>query len=521
MFGIFKKPTAVKEKKEGFFASEAIRRERKLKELPHFEHVKADLTITESGLPVVVPETGMDSADAVSFKPGFQNIDNISEAQVQWYISQGFIGYQMCAILMQNWLIDKACSMPGDDAVRNGYEITVNDGTKLDTKVIDAIRDGDTKFKVKKHLREYVRFGRGFGIRVCLFMVESADPDYYKKPFNIDGIAPGSYKGISQIDPYWMVPLLTFDNTTDPAAPRFYEPNFWQIGTKTYHYTHLSIFTTGAVADVLKPAYNYGGVSIPQRIFERVYAAERTANEAPMLAQTKRLTVVNADVSLAIANPVEFAKKMEVWTEYRDNYGVKIAGTDEAITQHDTALGDLDNVIMTQYQLVASIAEVPGTKLLGTQPKGFNSTGEFEESSYHEKLESLQENDMTPLLVRHHQLLIKSEIAPKFNLPLFTVTAKWNPLDAMTATEKANLNLLKAEADATYVELGAIDGQDVRTRVINDPASGYNGLAPAVPKLPPAATAAPAGAPAAGPDGLKPPPLPRPHVALPAASAGA
>ena len=30
---------------------------------------------------------------------------------------------------------------------------------------------------------------------------------------------------------------------------------------------------------------------------------------------------------------------------------------------------------MTQYQLAASVANVPATKLLGTQPKGFNATG--------------------------------------------------------------------------------------------------------------------------------------------------
>jgi hypothetical protein len=33
--------------------------------------------------------------------------------------------------------------------------------------------------------------------------------DYYEKPFNPDGITEGSYKGISQVDPYWMMPMLT------------------------------------------------------------------------------------------------------------------------------------------------------------------------------------------------------------------------------------------------------------------------------------------------------------------------
>ena len=60
------------------------------------------------------------------------------------------------------------------------------------------------------------------------------------------------------------------------------------------------------------------------------------------------------------------------WAGLRDNYGVKVIDKDaEDLTQFDTGLADLDVTIMTQYQLVAAIAGVPATKLLGTTPKGF------------------------------------------------------------------------------------------------------------------------------------------------------
>jgi len=37
--------------------------------------------------------------------------------------------------------------------------------------------------------------------------------------------------------------------------------------------------------------YMYGGIPVSQRIMERVYAAERTANEGPLLAMSKRTNV--------------------------------------------------------------------------------------------------------------------------------------------------------------------------------------------------------------------------------------
>lgn len=425
-------------------------------------------------------DTGMDASYALQddIKPISTYTDDvIPEGQLRWYASQGFIGYQVSALLMQHWFIDKACTMPAKDAVRNGYEITVNDGTQVDPKILDYIRKADKRYKLKKHLVEFIRYGKCFGIRVAMFVVNSSDPDYYKKPFNIDGIEPGSYKGISQIDPYWMVPELTSQNVQDPASQRFYEPTFWRVNGRVIHYTHLCIFTTGAVPDVMKPSYYYGGVSIPQKVFERVYAAERTSNEAPMLAMTKRLTTFKTELEKGEFNSAAFAHKMQLWTEIQNNFGIKIHGGDEDVKQFDTTLSDMDNLIMTQWQLACSIVNVPGTKMLGTQPKGFNSTGDYEETSYHEELESLQENDMSPLIEKHHQLLIKSEVCPKFGVKPFETTTVWKPLDAMTAVEQAQLNLIKAQTDEVYVALGAIDGADVKARIIADPESGYNGVA--------------------------------------------
>lgn len=407
------------------------------------------------------------------------------ETQFFWYASQGFIGFQTAAILAQNWLIDKACTMPGRDAVRHGYEITVNDGTAIDPKILDEIRRMDKKFKIKKQCTEFVRKGRIFGIRIAMFDIDNKDPLYYEKPFNPDGITPGSYRGITQLDPYWITPELSGNAASNPAAPDFYEPTWWRINGKRVHRTHLIIMRNGdELTDILKPSYIYGGIPVPQKLAERVYAAERTANEAPMLALSKRTTVLHADLSQAVTNLQSFLEKIELWTRLRDNFGVKIAGTEETVEQFDTSLTDLDAVIMTQFQLVAAAAEVPATKLLGTSPKGFNATGEYEEASYHEFLESLQEHDLTPLVDRHHLLLIRSYIAPKFSIAPFATEINWKPVDSPTAKEQADINLTKGQTDNALVQAGAIDGTDVRNRIIADKDSGYNGIPDVVPDGP-------------------------------------
>jgi hypothetical protein len=134
---------------------------------------------------------------------------------------------------------------------------------------------------------------------------------------------------------------------------------------------------------------------------------------------------------------------------------------------------------MTQYQIVAAASNVPATKLLGTTPKGFNSSGDYEESSYHEELESIQTHDLNPLTLRHHQLVVRSFIKPKFGINP-DIRVHWNPLDSPTASEEADINLKKAQTGQALIDAGAIDGVDERDRLIADVKSGYTGIAPAV-----------------------------------------
>ena len=402
----------------------------------------------------------------------------LPEAQAMWYGSQGFIGYQLCALIAQHWLVKKACLIPARDAVRKGYKFTVNDGTEVAPEVMDAIKRANKRFRLNRSLIEFVNMGRVFGVRIALSVVESSDPDYYVKPFNPDGVTPGSYKGVTQVDPYWCVPELSSRAASDPAALDFYEPTYWVINGRRIHKSHLVVMRGPDVADILKPAYLYGGLSVPQMIYERVYAAERTANEAPQLALTKRAMIFYTDTAKALANQAQFESRLGIWAHFRDNFGVKVADKEaDLIEQKDTSLADLDAVIMTQYQIVAAAANIPATKLLGTTPKGFNSSGDYETDSYHEELESIQTGDLEPLIDRHMVCLIRSEIAPRFGIKPFGVEVVFEPLATMTAAELAALNKTKAETDKILaVDIGAIDGQEVRARVAADEMSEHNGL---------------------------------------------
>ncbi|MDM3803437.1 DUF1073 domain-containing protein, partial [Proteus mirabilis] len=76
--------------------------------------------------------------------------------------------------------------------------------------------------------------------------------------------------------------------------------------------------------------------------------SERTANDAPQLAMTKRLlTIGMADVEGL--DELTIRQNILEFIEMRDNYGVQTVCKEDVVQQFDTSLADLDATIMTQY----------------------------------------------------------------------------------------------------------------------------------------------------------------------------
>lgn len=414
-----------------------------------------------------------------TLKSGFQNIGyGIKEEQLNFFLSNGFIGWQNCSFLSQNWIINRSCLIPGRDAVRKGYEIKLED-SKDPEKIIKKLKKTDKIYKLNRRLISWIRNGRIFGVGIAIFIVESSDPDYYLKPFNIDGIKKNSYRGVSIVDPNWAVPELDFSGLYDPASIDFYEPEYWVISGRRYHKSHLSIFRHAETTDILKPVYYFGGPSVPQQIAERVYCAERTANEALLLAMTKRSIIYYTDLSTALANENTFLDKMELFNQLQNNFATRIVDNqDDKIEHYDTSLAELDQVIRTQYELVAAAAGIPVTRLMGTSAKGMNATGEGDESNYHETLETIQAEFLTELVERHYQLVIKS----KLNTQLIDFEINWLPLDALTEKELAEINFIKSQTDKNLIESGQLSPEETRARLSQDRRSGYHGLPEQLPE---------------------------------------
>ena len=393
------------------------------------------------------------------------------------FLNQTFIGWQACALLKQNPFIDRACTIPAKDAIAPDYKLSyVNpDDQKADdedksTDMLAEIKDRSYReFKINELCVKHTINKKTYGYSLVVPVVDSVDME---KPYNIDGVKKGSYKGMTVVEPYWITTELDAEAAGNPESLHFYEPTWYKMANgKRFHRSWVIKAINSQVSDVLKPTYYFGGVPLTQQIYERVYAAEKVANEAPLLALTKRLLIVDANVANMVANPEEAEEVMNALTYLRDNFGVYAKNPNDQVSQIDTSLADFDALIMTQYQLVASIAGMPATKLLKTTPKGFNSTGEYEQKDYNESLLEIQENDFIPVILRHNELFTKSEYGRVIPLDV-----KFNPIDTPTEKEVAEINTIKSQTAANHINAGITTAQEERDILRNEDGSAYSGI---------------------------------------------
>lgn len=427
-----------------------------------------------------------DNKGALSVSP--MRGDIINDTVWAHFGNDAYIGWSACAILAQNPLIHLACHIPAEDAIASGYKLAfadheaadVSGDGKPDNDLLTAIVKATERLGINDTCVKLTYNKRVFGSGIAFPIIEEKDGKPYdmSKPFNPDGLKGKKYRGFKVVDPYWLTPQFEQDATMNPLSPRFMQPTWYKLpGGRTIHYSWFVKTDNAEVADILKPTYYYGGMPLTQMIYKRVWCAEKTANEAPLLAQSKRMLVVDANVQQIIKNKSYVYKLMQVITKCRNNWGVFFKSPTSNIQQIDTSLTDLEECIFSQYQLVASIAQMPATKLLQTTPKGFNSTGEYEFKIYAQLLETIQARDFGPLIERHVEILTATEGRHR------VMTVTFNPIDAPSEKDRAEIESTKSNTRANYVQNGILTPEEVRMVMRNDEDGEFTGIQAESPEL--------------------------------------
>lgn len=391
------------------------------------------------------------------------------------FFGTGFIGYPRLAELAQISEYRSVSETTANEMTRQWIEIK-SVGEEDNSETIKQIEECYERLNVRDVFRKAIETDGLFGRGQILVQIKDHDGKLANPLLLTEKtIAKGSLKALVNIEPMWTTPAPY--NAIDPTLPDFYKPKAWYVMAQEIHASRLFTLISRPVPDMLKPAYNFGGVSMTQLMMPYVERWLRTVDSVSDLLHSFSLSGIKTDMSAILSGSddgdTNIMLRAELYNRLRDNRGLMLLSKDEEeFFQFNTPLSGLDALLAQSQEQMAAPSHTPLVKLLGITPSGLNASTEGEIAVYYDHIRAMQENLLRDPLDKLLKL-VQLHLFGKVN---DNITFDFVPLQQMSETDLSTIRKSDTDRDVAYIQAGVVSAEEVRGRLASEPDSGYNGI---------------------------------------------
>mgnify|MGYP000923810688 CR=1 FL=1 len=388
------------------------------------------------------------------------------------YNGQGFPGYSYLSQLATRAEYRAFAAAMSTELTRKGIEFTSKQDD--DDERIAQIEKEFDRLKVMQVLSCAAQHDCYFGAAHLYLDIKDAD---ITTPLVIDKrtIPQGSLKGIKTVEPIWTTPSAY--NSNDPTRPDFFKPTEWFMLGKRIHASRLLTVTTRELPDILKPAFNFGGMSLSQLAEPYVDNWLRTRQSVSDLINNFSITVLATSMEQVLQDDEEaglnLINRATLFTKLKSNKGLMLLDKErEELGQVNTPLSGLHELQAQSQEHMCSVSRIPTIILTGISPSGLNASSEGEIRVFYDWIAAQQEaywRNPLEIILAVVQLSLFGEIDPD-------ISFRFVPLYQMSEAEEADIRLKDSQTATAYVSVGSIDPSEVREKLARDDNSGYSGL---------------------------------------------
>lgn len=420
---------------------------------------------TYQPLPGVIPKDKEKATFAMDATP-YEAI-NLMYAGAEY---SGFRGYPALAAMSQQVEYSNMHNVFADEMTRNWIEVKSRKEGDHDP-AIDEMERVLEKYDVKRLMHEAVRQDSMFGV-AHIYIDTGAKGDELSKPLFLDSrkIPKGSLKGLRVVDPNWVYPALY--NTRWPLQEGFYKPQSWFVMGDVVHESRFMDIVSRPVPDILKPSYNFGGLSLTQLMEDYVNDWRDAKKNVIKLLRTLRMRGLKTDMDARLQNPGQFDKRIKLHSMVESNFGMWVIDKEEELFHFQTSLGELSNLLSNYQDQLCMPARITNLKLLGNAPAGLNASGDSELATWHETVSGYQDGEMRKPLENIFKIIQLSEFGA-INDDLYF---EFKPLDEISEKERAEINEIKMRTALLPADSQVVSTEEARDAVKAVEGAGYEGL---------------------------------------------
>lgn len=353
------------------------------------------------------------------------------------------------------------------------FTSTQDDEANDNSDKIKLIEKEFTRLNVRKIIQKCAENDCYFGRAQIYIEIAGADR---MTPLILDPrtIKKGSLERIASIEPIWTTPSAY--NALNPAAPDFYKPSAWFMIGQEVHASRLLTIITRPLPDILKPAYNFAGMSLSQMAEPYVDNWLRTRQSVADLINNFSITVLATAMDQVLQgndDGADIFARADLFTATRSNKGLMLLDKErEELVQVNVPLGGLHELQAQSQEHMCSVSRIPAVVLTGISPSGLNASSEGEIRVFYDWIAAQQESFWrSPIdtILKVVQLSLFGEIDHDIGF-------KFVPLYQMTEKEESDIRFQDSQTATNYLNAGVISNDEVREKLAHDPDSGYQGL---------------------------------------------
>jgi uncharacterized protein len=315
-------------------------------------------------------------------------------------------------------------------------------------------------------------FGRG---QLYIDTGYTQDPDELITPLILSPskIKKGGLKSFRAVSAMWTYP--TGYNSIEPLAPHYYEPTSWFVMGKKVHASRLLTFIGRELPDILRPAYNFCGLSMSQMAKPYVDNWLRTRQSVSDLLHSFSVSGIktNMQATLGGIGGDDMLVRAQLFNQTRDNRGLFMLDREtEDFFNVSTPLGTLDHLLAQSQEQMASVSGIPLVKLLGITPSGLNASSDGEIRAFYDFIGSYQQH----LFGRHLETVLKIIQLNEFGAIDDSIGFRFEPLWELNETERASVRKTDVDTAVELINAGVLHPEEERKRLATTEDSLYHGL---------------------------------------------
>lgn len=376
-------------------------------------------------------------------------------SQNQWQYDLMNNWGELEACYQSNWIARAICDIPARDMVREWRTIK-SDGA-------EKIAALEKQLNVPCIVEDAIRWSSLYGGAGVLLLTNQD----LSKPLNLNTIKTGDLKRVLTFDRWDLVGVEM--NTWDVLTENYLKPEYYILrgGSQRIHWSHVCRFY-GERLPLRWQAVTLGwGDSVLRKCIEEISDMVAAKGGIAELMQECNIDVITRqDLAEDMATDQQdaIAERYALFSQMKSNINMALLDGDEKLERNTLALSGVAPVIEQFITWIAGAARMPVTKLFGTSAKGMNATGEGDLTNYYDEIRSRQRSDISGSMRRLDEVLVRSALG-SWNDSFDYV---WNPLSEEDREAMARTELVRAQRDTTYLEVGVITKSQIQRNLQAD-----------------------------------------------------